>query len=134
MAVIHKMASVSVLPLNNYANGTRQLGPIDLASDVTSVLFSIQRCTTATPTVWPNASTTLEIIPEVSLDGGVTWIEAGRTTNVGGIQLSKFGTELAFALSGGYLPAEVGGVTRQYRVQTTIAGGPLRTSASVEVN
>ena len=134
MAVIHKMASVSVLPLGNYANGTRQLGPIDLASDVTSVLFSIQRCTTATPTVWPNASTTLEIIPEVSLDGGVTWIEAGRTTNVGGIQLSKFGTELAFALSGGYLPAEVGGVTRQYRVQTTIAGGPLRTSASVEVN
>ena len=128
------MASVQVLPLNNYANGTRQLGPIDLASDVTSVLFSIQRCTTATPTVWPNASTTLEIIPEVSLDGGVTWIEAGRTTNVGGIQLSKFGTELAFALSGGYLPAEVGGVTRQYRVQTTIAGGPLRTSASVEVN
>ena len=134
MAVIHKMASVQVLPLNNYANGTRQLGPIDLASDVTSVLFSIQRCTTATPTVWPNASTTLEIVPEVSLDGGVTWIEAGRTTNVGGIQLSKFGTELAFALSGGYLPAEVGGVTRQYRVQTTIAGGPLRTSASVEVN
>jgi hypothetical protein len=128
------MASVQVLPLNNYANGSRQLGPIDLASDVTSVLFNIQRCTTATPTIWPNVTTTLEIIPEVSLDGGSTWIEAGRTTNVGGIQLSKFGTELAFCLSGGGLPAEVGGVTRQYRVQTTIAGGPLRTSATVEVN
>ena len=133
MPVITRMASVQVLPLNNYANGTRQLGPLDLASDVTSVLFSIQRCTTATPTVWPNVTTTLEITPEVSLDGGSTWIEAGKTTNVGGIQPSKFGTELAFALSGGGLPAEVGGVTRQYRVQTVIAGGPLRTSATVEV-
>lgn len=108
------------------------MGPVDLASDVTSVLFSIQRCTTATPTIWPNVSTTLEIIPEVSLDGGASWIEAGRTTNVGGISLFK-GTELAFSMSGGYLPAEVNGVTRQYRVQTTIAGGPLRTSATVEV-
>lgn len=128
------MASVQVLPLNNYANGTRNLGPVDLASDVTSVLFSIQRCTTPTPTVWPNASTTLEIIPEVSLDGGTTWTEAGRSTNVGGIQIAKGGGELAFALSGGFLPDQVGGITRQYRVTTIIAGGPLRTSATVEVN
>lgn len=128
------MASVQVLPLNNYANGSRQLGPIDIASDVTSVLFNIQRCTTATPTIWPDVNTTLDIIPEVSQDGGITWIEAGKTTNVGGIQLSKFGTELGFSLSGGGLPAEVGGITRKYRVTTVIAGGPLRTSATVEVN
>lgn len=127
------MASVQVLPLNNYANGTRVLGPLDLASDVTSVLFSIQRCTTATPTIWPNVSTKLTITPEVSLDGGSTWIEAGKTTNEGGISFFK-GSELAFCPSGGGLPEEVGGITRQYRVTTLISGGPLRTSATVEVN
>lgn len=127
------MASVQVLPLNNYANGVRQSGSIDVADDVTSILFTIQRCTTATPTIWPNVTTTLEILPELSLDGGSTWTEVGRTTNVGGIQLSKFGTELAFAASGGYLPPAENGITRQYRVRTTIAGGPLRTSATAEV-
>lgn len=127
------MASVQVLPLNNYANGTRNLGPIDVASDVTTIDFSIQRCTTATPTIWPNITTTLEITPEVSLDGGVTWVEAGKSTSAGGIS-TFHGAEVAFALSGGYIPPEVGGVTRKYRVTTVIAGGPLRTSASVEVN
>lgn len=126
------MASVQVLPLNNYANGTRNLGPLDIASDVTVIDFNIQRCTTATPTIWPNASTTLVITPEVSLDGGATWIEAGKSTNVGGISLFR-GTEVAFARSGGFIPPEVNGITRQYRVSTLIAGGPLRTSATVEV-
>ena len=133
MAVIQRMASVQVLPLNNYANGTRELGPIDVASDVTSIDFSIQRCTTATPTVWPNVATTLEIIPQVSVDGGVTWNDAGRSTNVGGISLFR-GNEVAFSRSGGSIPPQVGGVTRQYKVTTIIAGGPLRTSATVEVN
>lgn len=133
MAVIQRMASVQVLPLANYSNGTRNAGPIDIASDVTSIDFSVQRCTTATPTVWPNASTTLEIIPEVSLDGGSTWIEAGRSFSEGGISTFR-GVEVAFAKSGGYVPPQVGNTTRQYRVTTIIAGGPLRTSATVEVN
>jgi len=127
------MASVQVLPLNNYANGTRNFGPIDVASDVTSIDFSIQRCTTATPTIWPNTSTTLTITPEVSLDGGTTWIEAGKSENQGGISFFK-GNEVAFSRSGGFIPPEVGGVTRRYRLTTVIAGGPLRTSATVEVN
>lgn len=134
MPVIHRMASVQVLPLNNYANGERVLGPIEVADDVTTIDFNIQRCTSATPTVWPNASTTLDIIPEVSTDGGNTWSEAGKSTNVGGIQQAKGGGELAFARSGGSLPPAVNGIARQYKVTTIIAGGPLRTSATVEVN
>lgn len=126
------MSSVSILPLANYANGTQVLGPIDVASDVTVIDFSIQRCTTPTPTIWPNASTTLVITPEVSLDGGVTWTEAGKSTNEGGISLFR-GNEVAFARSGGSIPPQVGGTARKYRVTTVIAGGPLRTSATVEV-
>lgn len=127
------MASISVLPLNNYANGTRQSSALDLASDVTSVLFNVQRCTAATPDIWPNASTQLQIIPEVSQDAGVTWIEAGKSTSIGGVAMFN-GHEQPFTLSGGSLPVELNGVTRKYRVSTIITGGPLRTSATVEVN
>lgn len=125
-----KVSSVQVLPLANYANGTRVLGPIDIADDVTSVDFSIQRCTTATPTIWPNSTTILEIIPEVSIDGGASWIEAGRSVSPGGISFLR-GVEVAFSASGGSLPA---GTDRQYRVTTIITGGPLRSTATVEVN
>lgn len=129
---VQHMASVQVLPLANYANGTRVLGPIDIADDVTSVDFSIARCTTPTPTIWPNASTTLEVIPEVSVDGGVTWVEAGRFASAGGIAQGKGGVgEATVTIGGGSLPA---GTNRQYRVTTIIGGGPLRSSATVEVN
>jgi len=132
MAVIQRMASVQVLPLGNYANGTRTLGPLDVADDVTSVDISIARCTTATPTIWPNASTVLTITPEVSVDGGATWIEAGKSVSAGGIAISgRTGQEVAVSRSGGSLPA---GVNRKYRVTVVIAGGPLRSSATVEVD
>lgn len=124
------MASVPVLPLANYSNGTRTAGPIDIADDVTHVDFNIQRCTTLTPTIWSLSTTTLEIIPEVSLDGGSTWIEAGRSSSAGGISFGKHGEEVAFAIGGGSLPA---GVNRQYKATTIIAGGPLRSTATVEV-
>lgn len=126
------MSSVQVLPLANYANGVHgPLGPVDIADNVTSVDFSIQRCTTATPTIWPNASTTLDVLPEVSLDGGSTWIEAGRFTSAGGIVHDKTGGETQFTRGGGGLPAGTG---RKYRVTATIAGGPLRSTATVEIN
>lgn len=130
MPKVNRMASVQILPLANYANGTRQSSAMDIADDVTHVDFSIQRCTTATPTIWPNASTTLEIIPEVSLDAGVTWLEAGRSASAGGISRGKQGEEIAFAIGGGGLPP---GINRQYRVRTIIAGGPLRSAATAEV-
>jgi hypothetical protein len=129
--VIQRMASVQVLPLANYANGTRVLGPIDIADDVSSVDISIARCTTPTPTIWPNASTVVTITPEVSIDGGVSWSEAGKSVSGGGISIGRSGSEIPFSLSGGSLPAGTG---RKYRCTVDIAGGPLRSSATVEVN
>lgn len=124
------MASVQVMPLANYANGTHAAGPIDIADDVVSVDFNIQRCTTATPTIWPNASTILTITPEVSVDGG-PFVENGPSTSSGGIGFDKHGGEAPFTLAGGALPA---GINRRYRVTATISGGPLRSTATVEVN
>lgn len=135
MAVIQRMASIEVLPLGNY-NGTHVLGGatgIQVADDVTSVDISIARCTSATPTIWPNASTVLDIKPEVSCDDGVTWIESGRSISPGGISFIK-GQQAAFSISGGSLPPAVNGIARRYRCTVAITGGPLRSSMTVEVN
>jgi hypothetical protein len=127
------MASVQVLPLGNYPNQSRTLGPIDIADDVTSCDISVQRCTTATPTIWPNVTTVLANTPQVSVDGGATWIEAGASVSPGGISTFR-GVEVAWGISGGSLPPAVNGITRQYRVNIVITGGPCRTSATFEVN
>lgn len=134
MPVIQRMASVQVLPLNNYPNQTRVLGPIDIADDVTSCDISVQRCTTATPTIWPNVTTVLAITPEVSVDGEQTWVEAGASISPGGISPAKGGGEAAFGVSGGGLPAAVNGITRRYRNTVVITGGPIRTTVTFEVN
>jgi hypothetical protein len=125
------MASVQVLPLANYQNGSHPAGPVDIADDVVSIDFSIQRKTTATPTIWPNATTLLTITPQVSLDGGSTWIECGPTTASGDIGYDKNHNEAPFTVGGGAIPS---GTNRKYKVTATISGGPLRSSATIEVN
>src|SRR4051812_42143110 len=127
------MSSVQVLPLGNYS-GSHSAGPIDVADDVTSVDFSVARCTTATPTIWPNTATTLRVVPQMSIDGGLTWIECGAFTAQGGIGLGKGGVESPFSIGGGSLPAPVNGITRRYQVTATITNGPLRSSMTIEVN
>lgn len=131
--VLQKMASLPVLTLANYANGTRTSTPVEVAADVTSIDFNILCNSTLQPTIWPNVTTVLDIKPEVSTDGGLTWIEAGRSVTPGGPHTSKNGGELQSVQSGGSLPAQVGSVPRQYKVTTVITGGPLRSSASIEV-
>lgn len=128
------MASTVALPLGNYANQTRVVGPFNVADGVTSMDFSIARCTSADLTIWPNASTTLSVKPEVSCDGEVTWIECGAFTSAGGIATGKNGQEAPFTIGGGSLPPPVNGVTRRGRFTITIAGGPLRSSATAELN
>lgn len=134
MAVLRKMTTVTILPLADYALGLVMHGPVDVAADVTSVDFSIQCWTLATPLIWPLVTTVLTITPEVSTDGGLTWIEAGKSVTPGGPHLDKFGQPLSFVRSGGGLPAPVNGVTRQYRVWTDITGGLLRSLVNLEVN
>ena len=124
------MASVQVLPLANYANGTRNIGPIDIADNVQSIDFNIQRCTTATPTIWPNSTTILDYASEMSIDGG-PWQPAGGFTASGGIGFDKQHNEAPFTLGGGTL---IAGINRQYRATLTISGGPLRSTATAEVN
>lgn len=128
------MASVQVLPLATYPSGPRSFGPIDIANDVTSIDFTIACRTTADPTIWPNITTVLTITPWVSVDGGLTWVEAGKSVTPGGIHIGKNGTELSSVASGGFIPPVVNGITRKFKLDLDIVGPPLRSSATVEVN
>lgn len=116
------------LSLKNYQNGDYALGPADVPDWVKFIGVELIRCTTATPTIWPNQSTQFEAVMELSMDGGATWGLAGRVTGVGGIFVNKLGIEAPVtAFGAGIAP----GVGRLIRGTASITGGPLRTQVSV---
>jgi len=58
-------------PQMSLPTGVTPIPQTSLGVSVKSVTLSLARCTTATPTIWPSAATTLVIALEVSYDGGV---------------------------------------------------------------
>jgi hypothetical protein len=123
------MGSVVLFPLGNYGNGSRQIGPHTIPGQINSVSFSLLRCTTADPTIWPNASTTFSIAMEVSYDDGVTWEDYGGFSAAGGIVPGKGGVGES-AVSKGTWPFS-GPVSVQARATVTVSGGPLRSEGTL---
>ncbi len=123
------MADLAAIPLGNYAAGSYNFGPIDIADSVTRCDFKVARCTTADPTIWPLATVALSVQLEVSVDGGA-WVGQGGFSAVGGIANTKVGAEATHSIGGGNFPA---GVNRRVRGSVTITGGTLRSSATVQV-
>jgi hypothetical protein len=123
------------------AQGPLQVPDVDPAdgSPVTVCDVAVQRCTTNTPNVWPEADIFVDTIPQVSLDGGQTWSECGAARGqAGGIQVFK-GAQVAWSPSGGGLPAGVNGIPRLWRCTfiVTDASGqnrPIRTSVRVQID
>jgi len=119
----------TVLPLADYPNGTHE-GTFNLGDSVTGWWFEIARCTSADPTIWPNASTTISVQMHVSFDNGQTWQDGGWFTAEGGIHVKRDSTEAtAVRFSSTLRP----GTNRKLRAQVTIAGGPLRSFGTLEV-
>ena len=124
------MARQLVLPLQDYADGFYEFGPVNIGDEIVSILFEVSRCTSADPTIWPDVNTTLRFVPELSLDGGTTWSDAGEFRAVGGIANDRFGNELAVTVGGGLL---LSGTNRRMRGTLEITGGPLRSTGTVIV-
>lgn len=125
------MTTTTVLPLADYPNGTQSFGPVAVADGVTVINLSLTRHTTATPTIWPNASTTLNLSSEISTDGGTTWRSFAGFGSNGGTAFNDDGTESAASSITLSLPAAT---NRQIRGTVTIAGGPLRSSGIITVS
>lgn len=81
--------TVRVLPVANYAGGTRSIGPISIANDVTRVGASILRCTSGDLTLWPLPTQSIALDFEASYDGGQTWEEWFNASDVGGLVVSR---------------------------------------------
>ena len=125
MAVLREVS----LPLANYPSGLRQISPINVPDSARELYFEFARCTSADPTIWPNAATTLKMDFEGSTDG-VEWIPAGAFyVPVGGIHPTPNG-ELARSWFVVSLPPLLG---RQLRATVVIVNGPLRTQGTIEL-
>ena len=116
------------IPLRNYS-GSDSFGPVELLPGEHTLFVELAHCTTANPTIWPNYDTILTITCELSVDGGTNWEPSGSTISRGGIQVSNWnGLEVPVTVfSTGLRPAP----QRHFRVNFSIANGPLRTSGTV---
>lgn len=117
-------------PQTSIPTGTFNIPVTSLPALQSSVTLSLARCTTPTPTIWPNATTTILVTLFASYDGGVTWDTGARSDAHGGIELLPRST------------AENPTVTMRFtwpnppthlKGSIAVAGGPLLTSGSVTV-
>lgn len=117
------------LPLSNYQTGVRNIPSRSIPDSARELYFEFARCTSADPTIWPNAATTLQMDFEGSTDG-VTWTPAGGFGAKGGIHTLINGTQLALTTVRVPLPVATG---RLLRATVTITNGPLRTQGAIEL-
>lgn len=123
---------VTIAPLNTYAAGTYPFGPIALPNGTHGFNVSVQRCTSANPTIWPSSTTTLQFDLQFSCDGGKTYSKLGENSagpSLGGIITDpKTGQEVpAWVFCWRFSPVDATHV----KGVITIAGGSVKTSATV---
>lgn len=119
----------TVIPLRNY-NGDITLPASNLPNDARYLQFEIARCTSVSPTIWPDVNTTVLFDFEVSTDNGATWRGLGGFGAAGGISLNRQGAEVPFSSFRIDLPE---GTNRRIRGSVVVTNGPIRTSGTLEV-
>ena len=115
----------------SFAQQTLPVGTITIpatafGATVNEVVAVIARCTTATPTIWPDSNTTLTFNFDISYDGGNTWYFGAGDTRSGGIASNKRGeiTQEQFSRDFPTPPTH-------FRGTIVVSGGPILTSGSV---
>ena len=111
--------------------GVTTLGPAVVPDGLTFMTVRLARCTTATPTLWPNASTTVQVQFQISLDNGVTWLPVGAFGAPGGI-VQADGVHESVESFATFQPIPLGH-NRQAQATITVVNGPLVSKATVEV-
>lgn len=121
------MATIRDFPLANYPTGTYSIGKA-VNKGLKGFQLAVGRCTTATPTLWPNASTTLHIEIEGSYDGGVTFTGGvSSVDDIGGIKINDEGLEIVETIASANFNPPVNYI----KILITIGNGPLRSYGDV---
>lgn len=123
MAIIVNDRPVSI------PSGQQSFGTENVPDALTVVLFTLRYCTTATPTLWPNANTVIRTSAWQSNDGGTTWMHRSTMSSFGGIHVVK-GVEDPETTWGFTL---IPGLNRQIRVDVEVENGPLNTRIDLVV-
>ena len=118
----------ALLTLDTHAPGDKVSSSIVVPDDATEALVEFARCTSKDATIWAGFSTEIQYDQEISLDGGITWIQAGGFTSVGGIRKDLKGAD------GGLTTMTVPlaeGKGRLLRAVTKIKNGTIKTKADI---
>lgn len=115
----------------NIPTGAQEFGPANVPNNGEIFTLRMARCTTATPTFWPDAATTINANIWISFDGGTTWpyILIGFGSN-GGIYTLRNGTQLAESVATGFAVRQGG---RQIKAEIVVTNGPLVSEITMEV-
>lgn len=122
------LSRTQAIPLADYPSGARALPETSVLDAATVFYFEIARCTSADPTIWPDAATTLSLDLEISYDNGATWRDWAGFQDGGGIVMFKGAERAVSTLKAPMEP----GANRRIRGTVTITNGPLRTQGFYE--
>lgn len=123
-----RLKIVDNLPIT-IQSGSQLIGPANVPKGSTAVIVHLARCTTATPTFWPDVNTQLQCFVEVSLDNGQHWQPNNGFSAIGGILLARDGSEIPESTMTCPIPAG----TDRMRFNVTVTNGPLVSALTTEV-
>ena len=115
-------------PLQNYSPGVTSFGPVAVPQGLHGFVLTVARCTTATPTIWPNTTQKIALSLDCSYDGGVTYqLTQFFWDAVGGIQVGR-GVEIpTWIVTCSVDPIQ----PTHLRGAFTVSGSAIRTSVTV---
>ena len=118
----------------NQPSGSHDYGPFSVPDGATGATLRLARCTTATPTFWPNASTAVDAKVWLSFDGGTTYpTQLIHVTSAGGIivhpDTGSEVTETGVSVSNVKL-----GTGRKVKATFNVTNGPWVSQATLEVS
>ena len=112
----------------NLPSGTRQITAENVPDALTQLRLTLKRCTSVTPTFWPNTLTLLNLAALISINGG-PFVQCARVTGApGGVQVES-SVEQPFWWWGFTLWP---GVNRQIRFEIEVINGPLVSELGLE--
>lgn len=123
------MPQVFSFPQTSIPTGEFTIPVTSLPASINTLTVSVARCTTATPTIWPDPATTLMVQTQYSYDGAVTWDFPDTWGGVGGIfHDPKTNTDIAMTSSQQVFDK---GSPTHVKGKLTVTNGPLVTSGSI---
>jgi hypothetical protein len=109
-------------------SGSFSIPAENVPDTLTSVRFSLKRCTTATPTFWPNIATVLNAEAWLSIDGAAFRMCGFVLGAPGGIEVENSIEQPLWWWGFSLFP----GVNRQARFEVSVVNGPLVSELTLE--